>query len=104
LILLSRQLTKISQATERKDHTVNIVTHKDTLKNCYKAGNTEPPVCSHYNAIGYMVEKCYKLHGYPPGHKLYKGRVTSSFTNQVVLSTSPNKKEVSEEKIVFTKE
>ena len=30
LILLSRQLTEILQATERKDHTVNIVAHKDT--------------------------------------------------------------------------
>ncbi|KAG6760275.1 hypothetical protein POTOM_036782 [Populus tomentosa] len=68
------------------------------------AGNAEPPVCSHCNVSGHMVEKCYKLHGYPPSHKLYKGRVASSFANQAVLSTSPNKEEVSEEKMVFTKE
>ena len=79
-------------------------TQGHTLENCYKAGNAEPPVCSHCNVSGHMVEKCYKLHGYPPSHKLYKGRVASSFANQVVLSTSPNKEEVSEEKMVFTKE
>ncbi|KAG6736915.1 hypothetical protein POTOM_060146 [Populus tomentosa] len=65
------------------------------------AGNAEPPVCSHCNVSGHMVEKCYKLHGYPPSHKLYKGRVASSFANQAVLSTSPNKEEVSEEKDGF---
>lgn len=34
------------------------------------------------------------------GHKLYRGRVASSFANQVVLSTSLNKEEVSDEKMV----
>ena len=24
--------------------------------------------------VGHTVYKCYKIHGYPPGHKLYKGR------------------------------
>ncbi|XP_061943828.1 uncharacterized protein LOC133668098 [Populus nigra] len=79
-------------------------TQGHTLENCYKAGNAEPPVCSHCNMSGHMVEKCYKLHGYPPGHKLYKGKVTGSFANQVVLLTSPYQEKVSEEKMVFTKE
>ncbi|KAB5574005.1 hypothetical protein DKX38_001199 [Salix brachista] len=75
-----------------------------TLENCYKAGNVEPPVCSNCNASGHVIEKCYKIHGYPPGHKLYKEKVAGSFANQVDVSTSPNRKEVSEEKLVFTKE
>ena len=79
-------------------------TQGHTFENCYKAGNVESPVCSHCNASGHMAEKCYKLHGYPPGHKLYKGRVTNSFANQAILSTSPNREKVSEEKMVFTKE
>ncbi|KAB5569310.1 hypothetical protein DKX38_003103 [Salix brachista] len=79
-------------------------TQGHTLESCYKAGNVEAPVCSHCNASGHMAKKCYKLHGYPPGHKLYKGRVTNSFVNQVVLSTSPNREKVSKEKMVFTKE
>lgn len=26
-------------------------------------------VCSHCNIIGHIVDKCYKVHGYPPGYK-----------------------------------
>ena len=30
----------------------------------------ERPLCSHYGLQGwYTIEKCYKLHGYPPGYK-----------------------------------
>ena len=25
------------------------------------------PLCTHCNYHGYTVEKCYKIHGYPPG-------------------------------------
>ncbi|KAF9687523.1 hypothetical protein SADUNF_Sadunf02G0102400 [Salix dunnii] len=46
--------------TRKKDHTINIATHKDTLENCYKAGNVEPLISSHCNVNGYMIEKCYK--------------------------------------------
>lgn len=30
--------------------------------------------CDHCKMTGHTVNKCYKLHGYPPGHRLYKGR------------------------------
>ena len=29
----------------------------------------ERPFCTHCNYHGHTVEKCYKLHGYPPGYK-----------------------------------
>lgn len=29
------------------------------------------PVCTHCGLAGHIVQKCFKLHGYPPGHKLY---------------------------------
>jgi len=34
-------------------------------------GNTgkERPVCSHCGKVGHIMEKCYKLVGYPPGYK-----------------------------------
>ncbi|KAG7556653.1 Retrotransposon Copia-like N-terminal [Arabidopsis suecica] len=31
-------------------------------------GNTQKPKCSHCSRIGHTVDKCYKVHGYPPGH------------------------------------
>ena len=29
----------------------------------------EEPYCSHCNFQGHTVDRCYKLHGYPPGYK-----------------------------------
>ena len=36
--------------------------------------NYNKPTCDFYGNMGHVKEKCYKLHGYPPGHKLYKGQ------------------------------
>jgi len=98
--------TKRNITNQRKErpYCPHCHTQGHTLENCYKARNVEPPVCSHCNMSGHMVEKCYKFHGYPPGHKLYKEKVTGSFVNQAALLTSPYQEEVSEEKMVFTKE
>ena len=39
--------------------------------NWNKGGNKkERPFCTHYNMPGHTVDKCYKLHGYPPGTNL----------------------------------
>jgi hypothetical protein len=43
------------------------------------------PMCSHCGGIGHTVEKCFKLHGYPPGHK--KGKPIAS-VNQVGESSA----------------
>lgn len=40
----------------------------------------ERPICSYYGIIGHVAEKCYKLHGYPPG---YKGKGKYSMAIQV---------------------
>ncbi|XP_030949207.1 uncharacterized protein LOC115973109 [Quercus lobata] len=34
----------------------------------FKKGK-EGPTCSHCGLLGHTVEKCYKIHGYPPGYK-----------------------------------
>ena len=38
------------------------------------------PVCTHCGKLRHTVEKCFKLHGFPPGFKL-KGK--TSMVNQV---------------------
>lgn len=40
----------------------------------------EMPICSHCGIQGHIIDKCYKLHGYPPG---YKPKGKSSSANQV---------------------
>jgi len=39
--------------------------------------------CEHCKITGHTIQKCYKLHGYPPGHRLYRGkRVAASVTQE----------------------
>ena len=45
----------------------------------FKKGK-EKPNCSHCGLRGHTMEKCYKLHGYPPGYKTKpKANQVSSF-------------------------
>ena len=32
-------------------------------------GKRERPICSHCGILGHVVDKCYKIHGYPPRYK-----------------------------------
>ncbi|KAJ1413267.1 hypothetical protein SESBI_19813 [Sesbania bispinosa] len=34
-----------------------------------KPGTKDRPLCSHCGILGHTIDKCYKLHGYPPGFK-----------------------------------
>ncbi|XP_035547344.1 uncharacterized protein LOC118348894 [Juglans regia] len=38
----------------------------------------ERPYCTHYDLLGHTVDKCYKIHGYPPR---YKAKPRNSTTN-----------------------
>ena len=43
------------------------------------------PQCTHYGVLVHDVDKCYKLHEYPPGYKFKnKGSQATSFANNVV--------------------
>ena len=46
----------------------------------------ERPLCTHCNMLGHTVEKCYKLHGYPPEYK-HKGKANAT-ANQVSSNQS----------------
>ena len=46
-----------------------------------KAGR---PQCTHCGAMGHVVDKCYKLHGYPPGYKFKNKAGSTTFANNVI--------------------
>ncbi|XP_024013337.1 uncharacterized protein LOC112087621 [Eutrema salsugineum] len=48
-------------------------------------GNIQKPKCSHCSRLGHTVDKCYKLHGFPPGHPKNKKNSSVGSTN---LATS----------------
>ncbi|XP_059436398.1 uncharacterized protein LOC132169376 [Corylus avellana] len=59
---------------------------KSTSGNRFVKQNTyrkDKPICSHCGFVGHTVEKCYKLHGYPPGFKSTRGKPIQHSANQV---------------------
>ena len=54
-----------------------------------KGGNSkkERPICIYCGLIGHIVDKCYKLHGYPSG---YKPRGSNRPTNNQVSAILPS--------------
>ena len=47
----------------------------------FQYGKRDRPTCSHCGFKGHIAEKCYKLHGYPPGYR-GKGKVNAA-ANQI---------------------
>jgi hypothetical protein len=47
------------------------------------------PICSHCCISGHTVEKCYKIHGFPPGYKFNRGKNAPSSVNQVSGCNTP---------------
>lgn len=49
------------------------------------------PVCTHYGVAGHIIDKCYKLHSYPPGFKTKRPYFSpSSSVNHVTHNHGEN--------------
>ena len=49
-------------------------------------GRKDKPTCSHYGITGHTIDKCYKIHGFPPGFKFTRTKPpfnSTSSANQV---------------------
>jgi len=65
----------------------------------------ERPLCTHCGLLGHLVDKCYKLHGYPPGYKPTRPRMQFSSANQVQdFQSSPNSSRMSTPPLGITHE
>ncbi|KAJ1390618.1 Zinc finger, CCHC-type superfamily [Sesbania bispinosa] len=54
-------------------------------------GKKDRPLCSYCGVLGHTVDKCFKLHGYPPGFKAKSKNLVA----QVVDLSSDNASQVS---------
>ena len=54
-------------------------------KNFTKSKNGRPQ-CTHCGAMGHVVDRCYKLHGYPPGYKFKTKGGQPPFANNVIAA------------------
>ena len=53
-------------------------------KNFVKSKNGRPQ-CTYCGAMGHVVDRCYKLHGYPPGYK-FKNKGGQPFANNIIAT------------------
>lgn len=52
---------------------------------------SQKPVCTHCRRTGHTVQKCFKLHGIPPGHRLHQQhKPTNTSQNQSQPSSKPH--------------
>ncbi|MCI32949.1 receptor-like serine/threonine kinase, partial [Trifolium medium] len=78
---------------EEKQRVINTVTSDNSETLAYaisdsngsksKNGKKDRPLCSHCGVIGHVTDKCFKLHGYPPGYKKGKSISTQQSANAV---------------------
>lgn len=67
-------LSMVTQDEKQREVTT-ILTPTETHIACVvQASNTrtfkkDRSTCAHYDVVGHLKEKCFKLHGYPPGYK-----------------------------------
>ncbi|KAL5542382.1 hypothetical protein UlMin_010092 [Ulmus minor] len=55
----------------------------------YDNRQSENPTCSHCGYVGHTIDKCYKLHGYPPGFR-FKNGTTPTNVNRFSSGSSSN--------------
>ena len=63
----------------------NYPSNDSYLHNGFPPRNSAPRrqlYCDHCKLPGHTVQKCYKLHGFPPGHRLYRGKKVAASVSQ----------------------
>ncbi|KAG7987939.1 hypothetical protein I3843_03G159600 [Carya illinoinensis] len=68
----------------------------------YKPKNAQPPTCTHCHTTGHIAAKCYKLQGYPPGHKFH-GK-TKQYNSSANMASLEQEVEISDDKMTLTKD
>ena len=55
--------------------------------------NAQKPVCTHCGKIGHTIQKCFKLHGFPPGYRTnssYKPRIQQTLSQAKLQQSQPS--------------
>lgn len=74
LMVQEEKQRKILQIGTQPPMVFNAQVQRRNQSNSYKGGmRRDRPFCTHCKFQGHTVEKCYKLHGYPPGYKSKQG-------------------------------
>lgn len=58
----------------------------------YRRKEGQRPMCLHCGYKGHTIDRCYKLHGFPPGYKTNNSRLSNEKASSVPVSTSSSTK------------
>ena len=92
LLLQDEKQRKVSK-TPITEASALAVKNNGSFAKGFNKGKSGRPQCTHCGILGHVVDKCYKLHGYPPGYKFKnKGQQSghSSFASNVVSTECNN--------------
>lgn len=59
-----------------------------------KVKNKKNFYCTHCESAGHTKDRCWKLHGYPHGHKLHNGGNNNNKNNKNVIANNIQKRNV----------
>ena len=63
----------------------------------------EGPICTHYGKSGHIADKCYRLHGFPPGFKFKNESMANQVScNQIAGFGTINPGQTGEESVFST--
>ncbi|KAL6330289.1 hypothetical protein AAG906_040214 [Vitis piasezkii] len=71
----------------------------------FKDKPKKSPTCTHCGYNGHTVDKCFQLHGYPPGWNGPKGKRNMAFAHATITTLEvPNQNSNEQQKFCFTLE
>ncbi|XP_042977276.1 uncharacterized protein LOC122308156 [Carya illinoinensis] len=104
LVLQEEKQREIKMNSTLSFDSIAAVTTKNTKNvnsfNKQSGSRKDRPICSHCGYTGHTSDKCYRIHGFPPGFKSKKFNVHSA--NQVSSSTVQESNEIPQ--LSFTQE
>jgi len=83
--LISQEENQRNVVASVIDFVLFTIKHDVNKGNHGRFGKKEMPVCTHCGFHGHTIDKCYKLHGYPPGFK--SKQRNPSHTNSVHINS-----------------
>ena len=88
LLLQDEKQRKVGKRLNTES-SASIVKNNGSFAKGSNKGKSSRPQCAHCGALGHVVDKCYKLHGYPPSYKsknkTQQGGIASFASNVVAI-------------------
>nr|GMD23845.1 Retrovirus-related Pol polyprotein from transposon RE1 [Ipomoea batatas] len=98
-LVIPQQATTQFASQQHPFHMMPNNSHANVTTQPRFGNNRSKPRCTHCGILGHTQQVCYKLHGYPPGHKYFKKGNTAGNPPTVPPSPSNSSEPITTETI-----